>query len=131
MRIAKSIQAALMALLVAGAGLLVNAKAQSSSSPVYIDHQKVEGSFQHALPIPDLYAGQSGGGHYRVRASRHDTPTEVEIHTADTDIFYVTSGTAKESSPAAIALTRRSRRRANSEANRSGVPPLISCSPGI
>jgi mannose-6-phosphate isomerase-like protein (cupin superfamily) len=100
-----------LALLATGAGLFSNAKAQDkSSSAVYIEHQKVEGSFKHALPIPDLFAGQSGGGHYRVRASRHDTPTEVEIHTLDTDIFYVTSGSAtfvaggtsadaKESSP--------------------------------
>jgi len=99
-----------LTVLIAPGGLFVNAKAQENSSPVYIDHQKVESSFKHTLPIPDLFAGQSGGGHYRVRASRHDTPTEVEIHTADTDIFYVTSGTAtfvaggncadaKESSP--------------------------------
>ena len=83
-----------LTVLVAPGGLFVNAKAEENSSPVYIDHQKVESSFKHTLPIPDLFAGQSGGGHYRVRASRHDTPTEVEIHTADTDIFYVTSGTA-------------------------------------
>ena len=85
-----------LALLAMGAGLFGNAKAQESSSaaPVYIDHQKVEASFKHALPIPDLFAGQSGSAHYRVRGSRHDGPTEVEIHTEDTDIFYVTSGSA-------------------------------------
>ena len=51
-------------------------------------------SFTHPIPIPDLFAGGSGNANYRVRASRHDDPTLVEIHTLDTDIFYVTSGTA-------------------------------------
>lgn len=99
-----------LALLAMGAGLFSSAKAQESASPVYIDHQKVESNFKHAIPIPDLSKGESGAAHYRVRASRHDDPTEVEIHTKDTDIFYVTSGTAtfvaggkcadaKESSP--------------------------------
>jgi mannose-6-phosphate isomerase-like protein (cupin superfamily) len=92
----KTVRGALvgLALLAMGAGFFSNAKAQESSAPVYIDHQKVEASFKHALPIPDLFAGQSGSAHYRVRASRHNGPTEVEIHTLDTDIFYVTSGSA-------------------------------------
>lgn len=92
----KTLKSTLMALalLAVGAGLLSSAKAQESASPVYIDHQKVESNFKHALPIPDLFAGQSGAAHYRVRASRHNDPTEVEIHTKDTDVFYVTSGTA-------------------------------------
>jgi quercetin dioxygenase-like cupin family protein len=109
MRIEKSLLMGL-ALLALSAGLFSSAKAQESSSPVYIEHQKVESNFKHALPIPDLFRGQSGAAHYRVRASRHNDPTEVEIHTKDTDIFYVTSGTAtfaaggtcndaKESSP--------------------------------
>lgn len=66
----------------------------SSSSPLYIPSQKIEASYKHALPIPDLTNGQSGNAKYRVRASRHDEPTQVEIHTLDTDIFYVTSGEA-------------------------------------
>lgn len=82
--------------LVIAAGLLAYTQAQDKSSPapVYIEHQKVETSYTHPLPIPDLFASQSGNANYRVRASRHDDPTEVEIHTLDTDIFYVTSGTA-------------------------------------
>lgn len=77
-------------------GFIAHNRAQDkpSSSPVYMEHQKVEASYKHSLPIPDLFAGQSGNANYRVRASRHDDPTEVEIHTLDTDIFYVTSGTA-------------------------------------
>ena len=109
MRIEKSLLTG-VALLAMTAGLFSSAKAQESSSPVYIEHSKVETNFKHALPIPDLFKGESGAAHYRVRASRHNDPTEVEIHTKDTDIFYVTSGTAtfvaggkcadaKESSP--------------------------------
>ena len=85
-----------IAVLVFAGGLIAYSQAQdkSSSSLIYIEHQKVEVSYKHSLPIPDLFAGQSGNANYRVRASRHDDPTEVEIHTLDTDIFYVTSGTA-------------------------------------
>lgn len=66
----------------------------SSSAQLYIPSQKIETSYKHALPIPDLATGQSGNAKYRLRASRHDEPTQVEIHTRDTDIFYVTSGEA-------------------------------------
>ena len=82
--------------LVIAAGLFVFTQAQdkSSGSPIHVEHQKVEVSYKHALPIPDLFTGQSGNANYRVRASRHDDPTQVEIHTLETDIFYVTSGAA-------------------------------------
>jgi mannose-6-phosphate isomerase-like protein (cupin superfamily) len=84
-----------IAVLVIASGLAHNhAQDKSSASPVYVEHQKVDASYKHSLPIPDLFAGQSGNANYRVRASRHDDPTEVEIHTLDTDIFYVTTGTA-------------------------------------
>ena len=33
-------------------------------------------------------------GAYKVHASRRDTPGQVEVHTLDTDIFYVLEGTA-------------------------------------
>jgi mannose-6-phosphate isomerase-like protein (cupin superfamily) len=85
-----------IAVLVLAGGFIAYDRAQdkSSASPVYVDSQKVEASYIHSLPIPDLFAGQSGNANYRVRASRHDDPTEVEIHTQDTDIFQVTSGEA-------------------------------------
>jgi glc operon protein GlcG len=35
-----------------------------------------------------------GNGHYRVNASRRDGPGQAEIHTTDTDIFYVLEGNA-------------------------------------
>ena len=95
MKTVKSILVGAIVLMIA-TGVLTYTQAQDKSSPapVYIDHQKVDSSFTHPLPIPDLFAGQSGNANYRVRASRHDDPTQVEIHTLDTDIFYVTSGTA-------------------------------------
>jgi mannose-6-phosphate isomerase-like protein (cupin superfamily) len=95
------------AMMLAGYGF---AQEKASGQSIQVEHQKVEASYKHALPIPDLFTGQSGSANYRVRASRHDEPTQVEVHTQDTDIFYVTSGAAtfisggtgvgmKESSP--------------------------------
>jgi len=55
---------------------------------------KVEASYKHAMPIPDVVDGASGNAKYRVRASRHDGPKEAEIHMLDTNIFCVTSGEA-------------------------------------
>src|ERR1700681_3910401 len=117
MKTVKSILAGAIVLMIA-TGVLAYTQAQDKSSPapVYIDHQKVDSSFTHPLPIPDLFTGQSGNANYRVRASRHDDPTQVEVHTLDTDIFYVTSGEAtfiaggkgvnmKESSPNEIRGT--------------------------
>ena len=118
--------AAGIAALVLAAGLMAFVRAQdketamppgmSSTMSVHVEHEKVEAAYKHALPIPDLFTGQSGNAKYRVRASRHDDPTQVEVHTLDTDIFYVTSGEAtfisggkgvnmKESSPNEIRGT--------------------------
>jgi quercetin dioxygenase-like cupin family protein len=84
----------LITLLIA-LGLAIHGRAQENATgPTQVEHQKVEASYKHALPIPDLFTGKSGNANYRVRASRHDDPTQVEVHTEDTDIFYVTSGAA-------------------------------------
>jgi quercetin dioxygenase-like cupin family protein len=115
MKTAKAMIAGVAALLIA-TGFLVYAQEKSSAMPMHVEHQKVEAAYKHALPIPDLFAGKSGAANYRVRASRHDDPTQVEVHTLDTDIFYVTSGAAtfvaggtgvnmKESSPNEIRGT--------------------------
>ena len=119
-------ETAAIAVLVLAAGLMVYVRAQdkqmamspgmSSTMSVHVEHEKVEAAYKQALPIPDLFTGQSGNANYRVRASRHDDPTQVEVHTLDTDIFYVTSGEAtfiaggkgvnrKESSPNEIRGT--------------------------
>jgi len=41
-----------------------------------------------------LFDGESGGRNYQVNASRRDEPGLVEIHTKDTDVFYVLKGSA-------------------------------------
>ena len=52
------------------------------------------------LPAETVTAGFAKGvnlakaANYRVEASRRDVAGEVEVHTKDTDIFYVTSGSA-------------------------------------
>jgi len=117
MRLAKAILTGFIfivsAIVLTGYGL---AQEKTSGQPIQVDHQKLEANYKHALPIPDLFTGKSGNADYRVRASRHDDPTQVEVHTMDTDIFYVTSGAAtfiaggtgvnmKESSPNEIRGT--------------------------
>jgi mannose-6-phosphate isomerase-like protein (cupin superfamily) len=95
-----------MAALVLSVGLLPYGHAQgnSSPSPVYIEHQKVEAMFAVpcfppgftgqrqgcSIPIPDFFATEN----YKVRVSRHYVPGPVEFHKLDTDIVYVTSGEA-------------------------------------
>ncbi len=52
------------------------------------------------LPAPDVSAAFANGRplveveNYKVHASRREAPGEVEIHTRDTDIIYVLTGTA-------------------------------------
>ena len=52
------------------------------------------------LPAPDVAAAFAKGRplveveNYKVHASRREAPGEVEIHTRDTDIIYVLTGTA-------------------------------------
>jgi len=41
-----------------------------------------------------LFDGENGGRNYEVNASRRDEPGVVEVHTKDTDIFYVLRGSA-------------------------------------
>ncbi len=41
-----------------------------------------------------LFDGDNGGRNYQVHASRRDGPGLVEVHTKDTDVFYVLKGAA-------------------------------------
>ena len=54
---------------------------------VQIDHGKVEAAFAQGLP---LMANSS----YKISAGRRVTAGNAELHTQDTDIFYVVDGTA-------------------------------------
>jgi mannose-6-phosphate isomerase-like protein (cupin superfamily) len=80
--------------IAAGLSRYTLAQEDAASSATYLDQQKVQAAFTHPIPIPDMVAGKSSSGNYRVRAGRHDDPTQVEVHTLDTDVFYVTSGSA-------------------------------------
>lgn len=54
---------------------------------VLIEHPKVEAAFAQGLP---LLANAS----FKVSAGRRVAPGNVELHTQDTDIFYITEGSA-------------------------------------
>ena len=54
---------------------------------VVLDHAKVDAAFAVGMP---LLVNTS----YKVQAGRRVTAGNVEVHASDTDIFYVTEGTA-------------------------------------
>ncbi len=65
--------------------------AESTPTPpsdvVIIDHAKVAATFAKGGPL-------LANGNYKVQAGRRDGPGQVEIHVNDTDIFYITDGSA-------------------------------------
>lgn len=66
------------------------AAAEPSAPPtevVVFDHAKVDNAFAKAMPL--LVTTR-----YKVQTGRRVMPGVVEIHANDTDIFYVTEGTA-------------------------------------
>lgn len=54
---------------------------------VIIGHQQVDDAFAKGQPL-------QMNSSYKVQAGRRDGPGLVEIHTHDTDIFYITEGSA-------------------------------------
>ncbi len=89
--------AAMKTLMVVAIALIVStAIAQQTSAPaadadgvVYVNHEKVNQTFvKGGGLIPRTAGGVS------VMAGFHDTPGSAEVHTLDTDIFYVTEGGA-------------------------------------
>jgi mannose-6-phosphate isomerase-like protein (cupin superfamily) len=80
-------KSALIALLALGfAGRIVAADAPPTDVVVY-DHAKVDDAFAKGLPLLINSA-------YKIQAGRRVMSGQVEIHTSDTDIFFVTEGTA-------------------------------------
>ena len=65
--------------------------AEGPSAPptevVFFDHAKVDDAFAKSLPL--LLTTR-----YKVQTGRRVMPGQVEVHANDTDIFYVTEGTA-------------------------------------
>ena len=70
-------------------GLVARAVAADSppTDAVLLDHAKVDDAFAKCLP---LLINTS----YKIQAGRRVMPGNVEVHTSDTDIFYVTEGSA-------------------------------------
>jgi len=78
---------ALLALL--ALGLVARAAAAEPPSPdvTTFDHTKVDDAFAKGMPLMI-------NTRYSVRAGRRVMAGKVELHTNDTDIFYVTEGSA-------------------------------------
>lgn len=77
----------LLALLSFGFVRLAVAAEAPPTDVVQIDHAKVAAAFAQGLP---LLANTS----FKVSAGRRVAPGNVELHTQDTDIFYVVDGSA-------------------------------------
>jgi mannose-6-phosphate isomerase-like protein (cupin superfamily) len=63
--------------------------ASAENGVVYVPHDKVNAAFVKGGGIIPRTAGG-----VTVMAGFHDTPGSAEVHTLDTDIFYVTEGSA-------------------------------------
>ncbi len=63
--------------------------AAADSGVIYLDHTKVDAAFAKG---GGLIPGD--GRNFTVMAGRHDTPGGAEVHTNDTDIFYILDGAA-------------------------------------
>lgn len=80
--------AALLCALSAGAAKQPQTPAAGAAQPVvYLGHEKVAAAFVKG-------GAMNEGDHYKVMAGRHDGPGGAEVHTVDTDVFYVLEGTA-------------------------------------
>jgi glc operon protein GlcG len=66
--------------------LAVHASAENRQV-TYLPAQQVAAAFAKGMPLVQQE-------NYQVHASRRDAPGQVEVHTRDTDIIYVLTGTA-------------------------------------
>ena len=76
----------------AGLGLVALATAASMASPpgrevAYIPSEKVAAAFAKGMPLVEQE-------NYKIHASRREAPGQAEVHTKDTDLIYVLTGTA-------------------------------------
>lgn len=77
---------------VAAAGLMAVAVAGSESGAAargvtYLPSEKVAAAFAKGMPLLEVE-------NYKVHASRRESAGQVEVHTKDTDIIHVLTGTA-------------------------------------
>ena len=78
-----------IALMVSAAIAQQQPPASTDNGVVYVPHDKVNAAF---VKGGGIIPRTSGG--VTVMAGFHDTPGSAEVHTLDTDIFYVTEGSA-------------------------------------
>jgi mannose-6-phosphate isomerase-like protein (cupin superfamily) len=76
----------------AGAGL-------SAREITYLSGERVNAAFAKGMPLVET-------GSYKVHASRREGPGQVEVHTQDTDIIYVLTGSATLVTGGAIVAGR-------------------------
>ena len=79
-----------MGLTVVGLGLLALVTAPTGAAATgvtYIPAETVAAAFAKGMPLVDV-------GSYKVHASRREAPGQAEVHTMDTDIIYVLTGSA-------------------------------------
>jgi len=77
---------------VGNAGTPAPTNGDSSATPVlYFPSEKVKAAFAKG---DTLLGGHDDGRNFTILAGRRDRPGMVEIHTLDTDIFYVLEGSA-------------------------------------
>jgi glc operon protein GlcG len=84
-------------LAIAGANALAGPAAPGASAAIaspgvqasatFIDKKTVDAAFAKGSPLLEL-------DHYKIHASRREGPGKVEVHALETDIIYVTEGTA-------------------------------------
>jgi glc operon protein GlcG len=77
----------LFLLLAIGSSGLVAAPEAPPTDVVLLEHAKVDGAFAQGMPL-------LANARYKVSAGRRVAPGNVELHTADTDIFYIMEGSA-------------------------------------
>lgn len=78
--------------VIMGCTVQVTAAQKKASAKVqYYPHQQVAAAFAKG---EKLVEGSAGHAVYQVFTARRDAPGEVELHTLDTDIFYVVKGSA-------------------------------------
>lgn len=66
---------------------LISARAADSSGVIQIDNAKMAAAFAKGGMLLQT-------NNYKVMAGRRDAPGEVEIHEKDTDVLYITEGSA-------------------------------------
>ncbi len=80
----------LIGIVVAGAGLVATAVSGVGAADrevTYIPAGQTAAAFAKGIPLVEKE-------NYKVHASRREAPGQVEVHTRDTDIVYVLTGTA-------------------------------------